>query len=92
MVEDEPTGKEAAIVKEHFRYLTSLTEKGIVLVFGRTQNNDANTFGITIFRAESESEARSIVQNDPAVRKGVMHSELYPYKVAGLNTRGWEAD
>lgn len=92
MVEVGPTEEEAEIVGEHFRYLTSLTEKGTVLVFGRTQNPDANTFGLAIFRAESESEARSIMENDPAVKQGVMRAELFPYKVAGLNARDWVAD
>jgi uncharacterized protein YciI len=92
MVEVGPTDQESAIVGEHFRYLTSLTEKGTALVFGRTQNSDANTFGIAIFRAESEGEARLIMENDPAVKQGVMRPELYPYKIAGLNTRDWKAD
>jgi uncharacterized protein YciI len=92
MVEVGPTDQEAGIVKEHFRYLTSLTEKGTVLVFGRTQNADAKAFGIAILRAESEGEARSIMENDPAVKRGVMRAELYPYKVAGLNARDWQAD
>lgn len=58
-----------------------------MLLFGRTQNSDAPTFGSAIFRAESEDEGRSIMSNDPAVKEGVMRAELYPYKVAGLNVR-----
>ena len=92
MVTQGPTTKEAAIVSQHFDYLTSLTRQSIVLVFGRTQNRDANTFGICIFRADSEADARSIVDNDPAVRNGVMRAELYPYEVAGLNPAGWLSD
>jgi uncharacterized protein YciI len=92
MVTHGPTDEEASILSEHFRYLKSLTEQGVVLVFGRTQNNDPSTFGITIFRAESEDEARSIMNNDPAVKSGIMQAELFPYKVAGLNTGNWRTD
>jgi uncharacterized protein YciI len=63
-----------------------------VLLFGRTQNSDARTFGLAIFRTESQDEARSIMNNDPAVKKGVVLAELYSYKVAGLNAREWQAD
>jgi uncharacterized protein YciI len=86
MVTRGPTDGEALILSDHFNYLRSLTEQGVVLVFGRTQNNDASTYGITIFRAESEDTARSIMNNDPAVKNGIMRAELFPYKVAGLNT------
>lgn len=92
MVTHDPTDEEAAILSEHFSYLTSLTKQGIVLVFGRTQNNDASTFGIAIFRADSDEAARSIMSNDPAVKKGVMQAKLFPYKVAGLNAGNWASD
>jgi uncharacterized protein YciI len=67
-------------------HLESLTKEGVVLVFARTQNNDASTFGVVIFSAESEDAARTIMNNDPAVRKGVMEADLFPYKVAGLSS------
>jgi len=92
MVTHGPMNEEASILSEHFSYLKSLTEQGVVLVFGRTQNNDPSTFGIAIFRAESDDAARSIMSNDPAVKKGIMRAELFPYKVAGLNARNWTSD
>jgi uncharacterized protein YciI len=92
MVAEGPTDQEAAIMSQHFNYLKSLTDQGIMLLFGRTQNSDARTFGLAIFRAESQDKARSIMNNDPAVKEGVMLAELYPYKVAGLNSREWQAD
>ena len=92
MVTHGPTDEEASILSDHFNYLKSLTEQGVVLVFGRTQNNDSSTFGITIFYAESEDAARSIMNNDPAVRKRLMRAELFPYKIAGLNTSDWTPD
>lgn len=82
MVTEAPTPEEAEIVSRHFAYLTDLAEKGIMILVGRTQNNDARTFGLAIFEAEDESAARKIMESDPAVQAGVMHAELYPYQIA----------
>lgn len=49
---------------------------------GRTLNADETAFGIVVFRADSETSARQIMHDDPAVKLGVMHAELFPYRVA----------
>jgi uncharacterized protein YciI len=82
MVTEGPTPEEAETVSRHFAYLSDLTDKGVMILMGRTQNNDENTFGIAIFEAEDESAARRIMENDPAVAAGVMRANLYPYKIA----------
>ena len=92
MVTEGPTDTEEAILTRHFNYLKSLIDQGTVLLFGRTQNADKTAFGIAIFRAESDFEAHSIMNNDPAVKEGIMRAELYPYKVAGLSTSDWHID
>jgi uncharacterized protein YciI len=82
MVTEGATPEEVETVSRHFAYLKDLTEKGVMILMGRTQNNDENTFGIAIFEAENEAAARQIMKNDPAVIGEVMHATLYPYKVA----------
>ena len=82
MVTDGPTPEEEETVSRHFAYLSDLTERGVMILVGRTQNSDESTFGIAIFEAENESAARTIMENDPAVAGGVMSATLYPYKVA----------
>ena len=82
MVTEGPTPEEAETVSRHFAYLKDLTEKGVMILMGRTQNNDETTFGIAIFEAQDESAARTIMENDPAVAGGVMRAVLYPYKIA----------
>lgn len=82
MVTEGPTPEEAETVSRHFAYLKELTEKGVMILVGRTQNRDENTFGIAIFEAEDESAARQVMANDPVVISGVMRATLYPYKVA----------
>lgn len=86
MLTDGPTPEEGQIVSEHFNYLKGLVDAGIVFLAGRTLNIDNSSFGIVIFTAGSEEEARRIMQNDPAVKGWVMRAELYPYRVALLGT------
>jgi uncharacterized protein YciI len=62
--------------------LKNLTESGVVSMAGRTLNTDQSTFGLVIFRARSESEARSIMLADPAIEKRVMRAELFPFRIA----------
>ena len=82
MLTEGSTPEENEIVSRHFAYFKDLTEKGVMILMGRTQNNDETTFGIAIFEAEDEAAARTIMENDPAVKNGVMTATLYPYKVA----------
>jgi uncharacterized protein len=35
-----------------------------------------------VFHAANEAAAREIMNQDPAVRKGVMNAELFPFKIA----------
>ena len=82
MLESGLTQEEERIVGEHFDYLKELWEKKSVVLAGRTLNTDASAFGIVILRVESENKAREIMQNDPAVKHGVMTAELFPYRIA----------
>lgn len=82
MVTEGPTPEEEAIIARHFDYLKSLAERGVMVLFGRTQNKDADTFGIAIFRAESDQAAQRIMAGDPAVQAGVMTARLFPYRIA----------
>ena len=82
MVTVGPTPEEQAIVSEHFAHLEALTEQGMMLLVGRTQDNSPRTFGIVIFQAESGEQALEIMNGDPAVQKGIMRAELFPFRIA----------
>ena len=90
MLTEGPTETESQIVSDHFSYLKDLMERGVVILAGRTQNNDYSSFGIIIFKAESEEQAREVVRNDPAVKNNVMRAELYPYRIALLKAENAE--
>ena len=83
----EATPEEMETVSRHFAYLQNLTQKGVMILMGRTLNNDESTFGVCIFEAEDESAARMIMEADPAVRARVMRAVLYPYKIALMRSR-----
>jgi uncharacterized protein YciI len=82
MLSEGPTPEEAAIVSEHFNYLAKLTENGVVLMALRTLTTDETTFGIVLLQPSDEAAAKTIMANDPAVRKGVMYAEFFPCRIA----------
>ena len=82
MVTVGPTPEEQAIVSEHFAHLEALTAQGVMLFVGRTQDNSPRTFGIAVFQAEADEQAQAIMNSDPAVRKGIMRAELFPFRIA----------
>jgi uncharacterized protein YciI len=82
MLTEGPTPEEADAVSRHFERLKDLTEKGVMILAGRTLNTDVSSFGICIFEAEDESAAKRIMEADPAVVAGVMRAELFPYRIA----------
>ena len=88
MLTEGPTERETKIVGEHFAYLQKLLADGTLLMAGRTTNNEQRTFGIAILLAESEAKARGLMENDPAVKNGVMRAELFPYRVALWSPNG----
>jgi uncharacterized protein YciI len=82
MLSEGSTPEEAAILSQHFDYLSRLVDEAAVILAGRTLTTDEHSFGIVIFRAESDDDARRIMENDPVVKTGVMRAELYPYRIA----------
>ncbi|MAG13644.1 MAG: hypothetical protein CMN78_03505 [Spirochaetales bacterium] len=82
MLADGPTEEESHVVSEHYKYLKGLSDSGVVLFAGRTLNTESSSFGIVILLAESEAQAREIMEDDPAVNGRVMRAELYPFRIA----------
>jgi uncharacterized protein YciI len=75
----DATEGEIQAVRDHFAYLKRLTGEGVMILVGRCE--DA-TFGIAIFEALDESEAREIMLADPAVEHGVFSAELKAFLIA----------
>ncbi len=82
MLGDGPTPEEAKAVEDHFLYLRDLVEEGVVFMAGRTHGAAERTFGICFFESDDEAAARAIMDADPAVVRGVMRAELFPFRAA----------
>lgn len=78
-----PTPDESRILADHVAYLAHAGERGDALLFGRTQTADEHTFGVVILAMPDEAAARAFMENDPAVKHGVMTAQLFPFKIAG---------
>lgn len=82
MLRSGPTKEEEQIIEDHFNYLKELASRRVVILAGRTLNNDETSFGIVVLRVESEHAALAIMNDDPCVRKGVLRATLFPFRVA----------
>jgi uncharacterized protein YciI len=77
------TEKDEQIVGRHFRRLQRMHREGRVILAGRTLNeSDPSQFGVVIFEADSEDEARKVMEADDAVKEHVMTAQLFPFSVA----------
>jgi uncharacterized protein len=77
-----PSPEEARIQLEHASYLARLANEGVVILAGRTTNNDETTVGLVVVDAPDEAAARKIMENDPFVKNNLMAASLLPFRVA----------
>jgi len=80
--EDAWTDEVNQIVEAHFIRLKDDYEKGKVIHVGRTEDPKNEGFGIVIYHADNDQDAKDYMENDPAVLVGLMTASYQPYKVA----------
>jgi uncharacterized protein len=78
------TEKETATMSEHFAYLQGLLDAGRLVLAGPSLDP---VFGVCVFEADDEEEARGIMTADPAVSSGLQSAELSPFRVSLLRGR-----
>ncbi len=83
--EENWTEKDEKIVSEHFNHLLQLKEQNKLILAGKTAGLDTTTYGLCIFTADSLKEATAIMNNDPAVKSGIMKATLHEYNIALFN-------
>ena len=76
-------GEQSAVTR-HFDRLSKAARTGQVIHAGRTNEPLDKTFGLVIFEAANEAEARAFMEEDPAIQAGVMSGMLHRYSVALL--------
>ncbi len=79
------TPEESRVWAAHFARLRRLLDEGVMILVGPTLGR-INT-GIAVFEAETEDEARRIMEEDPAVAGGYARGELRPFRVSLLRGR-----
>ncbi len=77
--QDGFSAEDQKIMSKHFEYLKSYMEAGKLLLAGPCEDR---AFGIAIFYAESDAEARAFMNNDPAIRDGLMTAEVHPFRLS----------
>ena len=75
------TDKEKAAAGQHYQRLVKATDAGQVIFAGRTTESLDKTFGMVVFEADSEAQAKAFMEGDPAVVAGVMTATLHPFSV-----------
>ena len=71
-------------VGAHFKRLMSFNETGKVVFAGRTQyeNDHPDLMGLVVFYATTLEEAIVFMNDDPAVKGGIMKAKVHPYQIA----------
>jgi uncharacterized protein YciI len=75
------TAEDKAAVDRHLANFKAAVQSGQLILAGRTIEPGDKTFGIAIFQAANQADARKFMESDPAVAAGVMTAELHPFAV-----------
>ena len=67
-------------VGRHFAKLKQLQKDGKLILAGRTLVKES--MGLVILEVESETEARKVMEDDDAVKAGIMSAEVLPFQTA----------
>lgn len=76
------TEAEMAVMGRHFGYLQTLHAAGRLRFVGRAENGD---FGLVVFEAADEAEARAVAEADPAVVEGLMRVEVHAFRIVDVD-------
>jgi uncharacterized protein YciI len=76
---EDSTPDENEVMRRHFEYLNGLLEDGRLILAGPSLDPP---FGIIVFEAENEDEARAVIGADPSVAAGIQTPELYPFRAS----------
>ena len=76
------TSEELSVMQQHLAYVQGLFDQGKLLLGGAATDG---AIGVLVLRVGSPEEAQRIFDDDPAVRAGISHSELHPFRVRHLS-------
>lgn len=79
LVMKDPDEQTISTMREHFAYLQEALAAGSLVLAGPCEDL---AFGLVIFHAENEQAAQEFMEQDPAIREGIMTAELHPFRVS----------
>lgn len=75
------TEEDNKILEKHFLRLKQDFEANKIIHVGRTENPKDDGFGVVIYKATDDEEAKSYMLSDPAIVNDLMSGTFKPYKV-----------
>lgn len=75
------TDEDNLAVNNHFLRLQNDFKEGKVLHVGRTEDPTFEGYGFVIYQAEDDVEAKTYMEDDPAVKGGQMTATFQAYKI-----------
>jgi uncharacterized protein YciI len=76
------TDADKTVLQRHVANLKAGTERGQVILAGRTLESGDKTFGLVIFTVEDAAAATAFMNSDPCVAEKIMTASVHPYAVA----------
>ena len=68
-----------SLMKGHFGFINSMSEKGLLVMAGPLQKNDKQYRGIYVFNVKTVDEARAMAAKDPSIQAGYFDVELFGF-------------
>jgi uncharacterized protein YciI len=84
---EDSTPEEDEVMRAHFAYLKGLLDDSRLILAGPSLDPP---FGVIVFEADDEEEARRLIESDPSIASGLQTPELHPFR-ASLVRRGGTA-
>ena len=75
------TPEQKAVMGQHQAYTRLLFDRGKIVLAGAAMEG---AIGVIVWRVDSAEEMQRIYDNDPAVKAGIGHSELHPFRIGLL--------
>jgi len=75
------TKEDEMMIEKHFLRIKEDFELSKIIHVGKTLIENHQGFGLVIFRCENEEEAIEYINEDPAIKEGIMSGSCLEYKV-----------
>jgi uncharacterized protein YciI len=76
------TKDDSAAFDKHSNRLKEATDRGQVILAGRTAESLDKTFGIVVFEAKDQEAALEFIDGDPIVAASLVTAEIHPFSLA----------